>query len=89
MCVGWPYKSTHDNIQLSATAPLVQDFVKKYETPEEELMRQNIWSMNRKYVEEHNNNADMYGFTTAMNEYADLVSGCGGCIEHLDFANLF
>lgn len=39
------------------------------------MMRLNIWTSNKKYVEMHNANADAYGFTTTMNEYADLVSG--------------
>jgi len=40
----------------------------------EEFQRRGIWEMHRSYVEEHNRNADVYGFTTGMNEYADLVS---------------
>lgn len=47
-------------------------FSKKYEGDEEEIRRMNIWAMNKKYVELHNANADLYGFTTGMNEYADL-----------------
>ena len=42
----------------------------------------NIWSMNKKYVELHNANADLYGFTTGMNEFADLVSGVLTLIEN-------
>lgn len=48
-----------------------------YASDDEALMRLNIWTTHKKYVELHNANADLYGFTTAMNEYADLVSGCG------------
>ena len=55
---------------------LPQQLSKKYVSEEEEVRRMNIWAMNKKYVEMHNANADLYGFTTGMNEYADLVSGC-------------
>lgn len=50
------------------------DFSKEYGSEEEEMMRLNIWTANWKYVEMHNANADAYGFTTGMNEYADLDS---------------
>ena len=46
---------------------------KKY-SAEEELVRYEIWLAHMKYVEEHNKNADKHGFTTAMNEFGDLVS---------------
>ena len=50
---------------------------KKYSS-EEELVRYEIWLSNMKFVEEHNKNADKHGFTTAMNEFGDLVSpACG------------
>lgn len=48
---------------------------KKYETREMQLHRQIIWEANMKFVENHNANSDKIGFTVAMNEYADLVSG--------------
>lgn len=57
--------------------PSPQDFGKSYFTGEEAMQRLAIWTSNKKYVELHNANADVYGFTLAMNEYADLVSGCG------------
>ena len=47
---------------------------KVYETEEVELARQIIWESNKKFVENHNANADKFGFTVAMNEFADLVS---------------
>ena len=47
---------------------------KVYETKETELERQIIWESNKKFVENHNANSDMFGFTVAMNEFADLVS---------------
>ena len=47
---------------------------KVYETKDLELRRQIIWESNKKFVENHNANADKFGFTVAMNEFADLVS---------------
>ena len=58
--------------------PLLQEFNKVYENDEIELSRLTIWTTHRKFVEEHNANADLWGFTTGMNEYADLVSQQGG-----------
>jgi len=46
---------------------------KKYANEEVELVRYEIFESNLKYVEEHNKNADKHGFTTAMNEFGDLV----------------
>lgn len=40
----------------------------------EELERHIIWASNRKYIEDHNANADMFGYTLAMNQFGDLVS---------------
>ena len=47
---------------------------KVYETKDLELKRQIIWESNKKFVENHNANADKFGFTVAMNKFADLVS---------------
>ena len=38
-----------------------------------------IWNTNRYHVEQHNSNVQLYGFTTATNEYSDLVSGGSLC----------
>ena len=46
---------------------------KKYASEEAELVRYEIFESNMKYVEEHNKHADKHGFTTAMNEFGDLV----------------
>ena len=54
-----------------------QLYGKEYGSDDEEFQRRGIWEMHRSYVEEHNRNADVYGFTTGMNEYADLVSDLG------------
>lgn len=40
----------------------------------EELSRRIIWEANRNYVQNHNEHSDIYGFTVAMNKFADLVS---------------
>ncbi|XP_003382719.1 PREDICTED: cathepsin L1-like [Amphimedon queenslandica] len=54
---------------------------KAYETKETELARQVIWESNKKFVENHNANSDKFGFTVAMNEFADLGAG--------EFANIY
>ncbi|XP_019864005.1 PREDICTED: cathepsin L1-like isoform X1 [Amphimedon queenslandica] len=54
---------------------------KVYETKETELERQIIWESNKKFVENHNANSDKFGFTVAMNEFADLDAG--------EFANIY
>ena len=51
-----------------------KQFDKNYESDEEELSRHIIWESNRLYVENHNANADKYGYTLKMNEFADIVS---------------
>ena len=51
----------------------MQEHSKQYETEEEELSRHIVWEANRNYVQNHNEHADVLGFTLAMNEFADLV----------------
>lgn len=46
---------------------------KSYVHRVEELERHLIWASNRKYIEEHNANADLLGYTLAMNHFGDLV----------------
>lgn len=46
---------------------------KSYTHRVEELERHLIWASNRKYIEEHNANADLLGYTLAMNHFGDLV----------------
>ena len=43
-----------------------------YHTEEEETHRHTIWEEHKKYVDVHNKRADIFGFTLAMNQYADL-----------------
>ncbi len=47
---------------------------KNYGTYQEELERHLIWLSNRKYIEQHNANADIFGFNLAMNYWGDMVS---------------
>ena len=46
---------------------------KVYSSEREEATREAIWTSNRVYVETHNANAHIHGFTLAMNKFADLV----------------
>lgn len=46
---------------------------KSYTHRVEEMERHLIWASNRKYIEEHNANADVFGYTLAMNHFGDLV----------------
>ena len=52
---------------------LLQQHAKQYDTDEEELSHRIIWEANRNYVQNHNKHADMFGFTLAMNKFADMV----------------
>ena len=45
-----------------------------YESDDIELLRHIIWESNQQFVLEHNANADKFGYTVEMNEFADLVS---------------
>jgi len=47
---------------------------KGYQSEQEELERHLIWLSNKKYIDQHNANSDSFGFTLAMNHFADLVS---------------
>ena len=47
---------------------------KTYENDLEELNSHVVWLSNKKYIEAHNQNAHVFGFTLAMNHFADLVS---------------
>lgn len=48
-------------------------YEKNYQTSEEEIQRHIIWEANKKYVESHNEHADVFGFTLEVNEFSDLV----------------
>jgi len=47
---------------------------KQYYSNEDELSRRTIWETNRNYVQNHNKQAHMFGFTLAMNKFADMES---------------
>ena len=46
---------------------------KSYNEGREELERHILWLSNRKFIEHHNINADIFGFTLAMNKFGDMV----------------
>ena len=47
---------------------------KSYNSQREELERHLVWLSNREYINAHNKNADIFGFTLAMNHFGDIVS---------------
>ena len=47
---------------------------KSYGSQLEELERHLVWLSNKKYIEQHNANSHIFGFTLAMNHFGDLVS---------------
>ena len=47
---------------------------KSYLSQLEELERHVIWQSNKKYIEAHNQNAHILGFTLKMNHFGDMVS---------------
>jgi len=46
---------------------------KIYESESEELKRYASWIANKAYIDEHNKNFDVHGFTLKMNKFGDLV----------------
>ena len=53
---------------------------KSYESQREELERHVIWQSNRKYIEAHNQNAHIMGFTLKMNHLGDMVICVKACV---------
>lgn len=47
---------------------------KSYDSVHHELERHLIWLSNRKFIEQHNANEHIFGFTLAMNHWGDMVS---------------
>ena len=47
---------------------------KSYLSEREELERHLIWQSNLKYIEAHNKNSHILGFSLKMNHFGDLVS---------------
>ena len=46
---------------------------KSYSSQLEELERHLVWLSNKKYIEQHNANSHVFGFTLRMNHFGDLV----------------
>ena len=46
---------------------------KSYDNAVEELGRHLNWVANKKYIEVHNLNSHIFGFTLAMNHFGDMV----------------
>ena len=66
------HSQTHTHTH-SHTDTHIQEHAKFYLSAEDELQRQIIFESNMKFIENHNENADVFGFTVAMNEFGDLV----------------
>lgn len=47
---------------------------KVYADKESESARRSLWEANHRLVESHNRNSSAYGFSLALNQFADLVS---------------
>lgn len=62
------------------------EYKRDYSDKQEELERYAIWQANRRYIEEHNRHADIFGFTLKMNHFGDMVS----CVcVHSDLFKMF
>ena len=49
------------------------DHRKSYTTSSEELERHFIWLSNKKYIDAHNANVHVFGYSLSMNQYGDMV----------------
>ena len=47
---------------------------KSYISNAEELERHLIWLSNKKYIEGHNANNNVFGYSLSMNQFGDMVS---------------
>ena len=47
---------------------------KSYDSTKEELEKHITWLSNKEYIDQHNANSDVFGFTLAMNHLGDMVS---------------
>ena len=50
------------------------EHTKNYHLEAEEMKRHSVWLTNKEYIDMHNSNADVSGYTLAMNEFGDMVS---------------
>ena len=56
----------------------------------EELERHLVWLSNREYINAHNANSDIFGFTLTMNHFGDIVSSSYFCDKiHKFLVNIF
>ena len=46
---------------------------KSYGSQREELEKHLVWLSNREYINAHNTNSEVFGFTLAMNHLGDMV----------------
>ena len=51
-----------------------RSYRKSYDSVHNELEHHLIWLSNRKFIEQHNANEHIFGFTLAMNHWGDMVS---------------
>ena len=59
---------------------------KSYGSQLEELERHLVWLSNTKYIEQHNANSHIFGFTLAMNHFGDLVSNSNSSRQTLSLS---
>ena len=50
-----------------------------YSSSQEEETRFAVWKENLEYIQQHNSNSDLYGFTLRMNSYGDMVRTVAAC----------
>ena len=47
---------------------------KWYGSVGKEVERHKVWLQNREFIERHNKNSDIHGYTLALNHFGDLVT---------------
>ena len=47
---------------------------KNYSSELDDLDRHLVWLSNKKYIESHNSFSHVFGYTLALNQFADMVS---------------
>ena len=47
---------------------------KNYVSEEQEIERHIVWLSNKEYIDQHNANAHLFGFTLALNHFGDMVN---------------
>ena len=51
---------------------------KSYTDEHEELRKHVVWVSNQKYISEHNQHQERFGYTLEMNQFGDMVCLCKG-----------